>query len=885
MQTAWYEPNCITLDGCMDEAVWETVPEHTGFRKLLGAGGGEAVIQTSFRILCCTDRVFVGIKCLEPNMPAVLEGCKTRSLWAADAIELFLSPMGNSFEFYQFAVGVGNRVSCQYYSEAGTIRPDPYGPDWKRAIYTGENYWSVELEIPLTAFYMTSNANWSEEWLVNVCRTRVDYAAGGKYDWSSWCDLVDSFLESGRFPKLGGFPARPVWDDLRISTVTVEIAEETAQGFCGTMTVKTANAEPGSFAFSTENGEDADVALSAGTNEFTVPCCFAEQGRKRIALQLKRLSDGKVFKRFYPVKVSYEPIKLHFAKPEYRTNFYPGQDHSAVEGKVIAAKPVTLKLEGPGIRTQVITPDADGSFCFDTAGFEIGEGLLTASIDGWETQKRIRRLAPTGRRMTWISGGNLIVDGEPVLRRNVDAVYYRGGEAFRRKYDGDNLYETAGIERQKGHLQARVLIPEVEENGGEATRDVKPREEMFRKIDKVLEDNKDNDFAYYYLADEPECRSVSPVYLKYMYDYIAEKDPNHVVLIASRSAGAYADCCDWIEAHAYIDPQVREGMPRYYSRPLHTLGDYIAEIAKLNRPDKCIGFQPSCFSYQFKNIFSDYPTFDEYICHTWAAMIAGGKTLWPYAYHDLNDRAALYEGTRYVFSSFAALDKLVLLGKRTDLYKTQAVRAVLYDKGDEQMFALVNFTNEPQTVTLAGITGQWHEFRHNRMLTGNTFALKPMEVIIGTSEAKDAGLPTYMEMAALVEKLEHERTHRGSLLFNRSRDIRLTASKFEQLSKYKLFDGVLDNYAGAVLKNPDCCVELDLTKVKPRFSKVVVGGFCVGGMQIKLRQNGELLAPEIADVHAAEFSVAVGLKESVCPDALRLEFAADRVELYEIEVY
>ncbi|MBQ6596586.1 MAG: hypothetical protein IJH79_03445, partial [Lentisphaeria bacterium] len=39
-----------------------------------------------------------------------------------------------------------------------------------------------------------------------------------------------------------------------------------------------------------------------------------------------------------------------------------------------------------------------------------------------------------------ISGGNLIVDGKPVLRRNMYAQYYNGGEAFRRKYDADDLF-------------------------------------------------------------------------------------------------------------------------------------------------------------------------------------------------------------------------------------------------------------------------------------------------------------------------------------------------------------------------------------------------------------------------------------------------------------
>jgi len=50
--------------------------------------------------------------------------------------------------------------------------------------------------------------------------------------------------------------------------------------------------------------------------------------------------------------------------------------------------------------------------------------------------------------------------------------------------------------------------------------------------------------------------------------------------------------------------------------------------------------------------------------------------------------------------------------------------------------------------------------------------------------------------------------------------------------------------------------------------------------------NGEALAvPEITEVKAEEFSVTYLLQNPVTPDALRLEFNARRVELYEIEIF
>ena len=406
--------------------------------------------------------------------------------------------------------------------------------------------------------------------------------------------------------------------------------------------------------------------------------------------------------------------------------------------------------------------------------------------------------------------------------------------------------------------------------------------EMLALVDKIMDEDKDKDFAFYYISDEPECRGLSRIYLQHMYDYITERDPYHVVLTASRNAAELVNIADWFETHPYINPHTTPEGKRAYGRNINVMGKYVDDIVKLNRPDKCIGFLPTCFAGMAGKP-DPYPTLDEYICHTWAAMIHGGKSLYPYAYHDMGDRASMYEGTRYIFSSFAALEKLVLLGKRTELVKNQEVHGVLYDKGDEQMFVLVNMTNEPKTVTLDGISGTWHHFRHNETISTNTFNLKPLEVVIGTSQVKDADLPTYQETDALVNKLEYERTHSGSLLFEKYGDITLTAST--PIRARKLLDGVRDVVGWMQTGDKEKFVEVDLTKLKPVFTKVVISGYGLEDMELKVGNGGELSVPAIAEVKTEEFATTFVLKEGICPEKLRLEFKTRRVELYEIEVF
>jgi len=872
----------IMLDGKLDEPVWDSVPEQTGFRKLLSQGGELCSAQTIFKLLPCEDRIFVGVKCMEPNMEWVMQTRQRGSIYTSHAVELFLSPSGTDYEFYQFIVTINRQLSTQYYSEGGNIKPDPYKPVWDNAVYFGEDYWSVEIEIPLTALYWTPHIRWSDKWLVNICRTR--YSPSGE-EHTSWSPLGFGYLESGKYRSMEGLPMRPVEDDVCIISAAADLTEETADGYKGNLTIKTTNAVAGEFTFSSDHADAVAVSLDAGSNEFTVPCYFTELGRPVIELTLTRTGDGKVFKRYYPVLVEYEPIKIRFTLPEYRANFYPGQDYSKIVGTVSSVKPVTLKLEGPGIETTELTPNADGSFTFATPNFEEGEAFLTATMEGYETKKKIRRLAPTGKMMTWISGGNLIVNGKAVLRRDMYARDYRTGEAFKRRYHADDLHETF-LGSQTRFIHASDLVRGSERFGGEATQDRMPSDELLRKVDEIVEYNKDHDFAYYYLSDEPECRGLSTVYFKNYYNYLADKDPYHVIMISTRNADSSVDMADWFETHPYICPYNHEDGTRTYLRPFYSLGKYVDDIAKMNRPDKCIGFLPTCYSSGGANGGWDYPTFDEYITHTWAAMIHGGKTLWPYAGHDLNDRASLYEGTRYVFSSFEALEELVLFGKRTTLFRSTEAESVLYDNGDEKMFVLVNFTQKPQTVTLDGLTGTWYEFRGARTFTGNTLTLRPMETIIGTNVVKGADLPTYAETAKLIDELEYKRTHTGSLLFDRTADIPVTSSELHGFQKVKLFDGVQDNLSFDVRLKGEGFIELDLTKVKPSFRKVVIHGYDIPNMKLKVRSGDELTDLVAADVQATEFTTTFTLAETVCPDALRIEFVNERLaEFYEIEVF
>ena len=134
-----------------------------------------------------------------------------------------------------------------------------------------------------------------------------------------------------------------------------------------------------------------------------------------------------------------------------------------------------------------------------------------------------------------------------------------------------------------------------------------------------------------------------------------------------------------------------------------------------------------------------------------------------------------------------------------------------------------------------------------------------------------------------MEAEEYKRTHGGSLLFGRRNDIAITSSGSTGWVG-KLFDGVPDNLGWTQVGDTDKFIELNLTKVKPAFTKVVLNGWHIDDAKLILKNGEEAIAVD-AEVQTEEFATTFYLKEAVTPDALRLEFTQKRVELYEIAVF
>ncbi len=902
----------LTIDGKLDEAAWQSAPVQTGFKKLARENNITPGAQTEFRILADRENIYIGVRCQEPETGKI----QHNSLWDSDAVEVFLSPSGHSDEFYQFVVTAANRRYTMFYAEAGVIRPDIYLPVWDSKTFIGPDFWSAEIRIPLSALYMTSARKWSTDWKFNISRTRNPV-----HEQTTWSPLGSSFHESANFKTVKGFPVRAKDEDIYIKNVVPVISNLNAGVYFGSaeITVEAGPGAAGNYQMTCRlpNGKtfQQQVALKEGANLIKLPNLeFAETGNMLLELTLKK-GAGELG-RFFPVNVVYSPIELRFTTPGYRRNFYPGQDAEQIKGVItLALSPeklkdcqVTLSIAGDGITPseQKIKPSGrQFDFTMDSKGLtEGGKAEITATVTcGNEKisqfKTSIRRLAPIAGDMVWIENGHLVENGKPVYPRFLYAIYYQGGTAFKEKFDGDDLHLTRNW-ASKG-FEPHRLVKGIEER--EARKDVKPSAELFTKIREVMEMPREN-VKFYYISDEPECRNVSPVYLKYIYDYVAEIDPFRPIMMCTRDAGKYIVCSDILSVHPYIAPIQSPGKERFLTIPINRLNNFIDPV--LNHPDKVAGFTGQFFSYKFNNAYAEYPAWEELESMTWSMIAQGSKLNFPYAYHDVGDRPQLYEGLRYFNSSIEALEKQLLSNQTYEL-KTSAtpkqLSKLLVEGDGVTLLIAVNVQDRPLATTVSAEHlkqfNSLYEFRGDR--TRNVedgkiaLNLKPYECVILTSKKMDAGLKPRQQVLQEVLAADRARGERGNLLFEKWGALEVDSSNPGRGShgsmwqKAKLFDGTLDVLGWESNRyQKERWYEVDFPKRPPAFSRLRLYGCNMNSVQVKIWKFGEWKKLTPKSVKKEKYMTELDFGAPAKSVKVRMDFMDvpdnSSVELYEIEL-
>ena len=510
----------------------------------------------------------------------------------------------------------------------------------------------------------------------------------------------------------------------------------------------------------------------------------------------------------------------------------------------------------------------------------------------------VRRLKKNAGSMLWIEDGVLYKNGKPRFHRTLSAVGWHGGKAFDERVSKDDL---GFLHMNLQNVEPKRLIPGIEPK--EATKDVKPCPEMFEKLRKIVEQHRDDpDLDMYYLADEPECRNVSPVYLKYLYDFITELDPYHPVISCSRAADRYIDTADVMRTHPYINPTISGGK-RFLQIPIDRVRNYVQDVTKFNRPDKIAGFTGQFFSYKFNNFAADYPTWEEMESMSWSGLAQGARHFQPYAYHDLGDRPRIYEAVRYFNQSIIALEKQLLSNRKYPVKTADPenmLDTLLVEGSGVTLLIAINLKNGPLEAAVSADHlknfSSMFEFRgtgSRKIVDGELkLSLKPYECVVLTSKKMDGGLKTRDQVLKEIAEAETARVSRGSLLFEKGDTFEVDSSnpgKSDLGVRSKMFDGVTDVFAWESRRgSKERWFELNFRKRPPKFSKIGIYGANADRPTVRIWKFGEwkTLTPKKTD--KAKYSTVLDFGEELKSVKVRIDFlkkaSKNPVELYEIEL-
>ncbi|NMA18998.1 MAG: hypothetical protein GX927_00325 [Lentisphaerae bacterium] len=910
----------IQLDGILDEAAWQNCPLHSGFTRLEAANTKKLPEPTEFRVATDRDTLYIGFRCQEPLMDKIVAPPQGPP-WSVDSIELFMAPGGQPDEFYQFVVTAGNMQWCMYYAESGNIRPDPYAPLWESSVFHGDDFWSAEVRIPLSAFYMTRTEKWSTEWLFNIgrCRRPVNES-------SSWSPLQVSFHETTRFKRLKGFPVRQPTQDIYLQSVqAADKSINASQKLCDLELEILANpAAAGAYSLScgiakSSSFQNHPVSLRAGSNRVTVPAVpFAILGRNDMVFEFRNATNGFLAAgRIYPVQISYCPLEIQLDQPTYAMTFFPGQDRSEIRGRLelqmdeatLAQGTAFLELVGTEIPKQQLdirSLDKSIPFRFATPGLPEGQVTINAEIrmkndKVASASARIRIPAPSKQQMAWLENGHLVINGKPLFPRDIYAIGWQGGTAFKRRFENDHLFSTKNLICVLEPF--RLVGKHIEQ---EAVKDIRPSPIVFEKIAARMQSMQDKDFTFYYLSDEPECRGLSAVYFRHLYEFVKEKDPFHPVLIGSRAAGEFISCADVISTHPYLGPMSDGRGNRFLNVPLHRVRDFVRPVSNLKRPDKMIGLTPQFFSYgNITNYLGDYPDFRELECSIWSGIANGARMMWAYAYHDLGDRPTLYEGMRFLYQSIENLEEKLLLGQAQEVHILEGNKDMLdvqlLEREENLTLIVVNLQNAAAQVTLSSEmlrnVSILHGYRENNRYPINNGLLKltlvPYQVVIMTKERIGTDLETRETFMQRLAALEKARGERGNLLFGKGYTIEIDSSgpvpRNRLLQQGKLFDGTLDVLGWSQYPGPKTAwLEISFPKWVPEFSKIRIHGHGLDNATVSIWKAGDWLKPEAKELEETLFSREWSFPNSLRTVKIRFDFTPPKqgevLELYEIEL-
>lgn len=182
----------IRIDGRLNERAWANAVEVAGFT--VSGSAKLAPVQTVMRLLYDDKNLYLGVKCVEPHLSALVTKVHVHDgpVWRDDCVEFFIDANHDHATYWHFIVNsAGVRYEAFKLDSTWTV-------PWEAATSKGPNAWYVEAAIPFASLGVAPPRPW-EIWGFNLDRER---RAGGPTQLYNWADVHGVFNSPSLFGHL-----------------------------------------------------------------------------------------------------------------------------------------------------------------------------------------------------------------------------------------------------------------------------------------------------------------------------------------------------------------------------------------------------------------------------------------------------------------------------------------------------------------------------------------------------------------------------------------------------------------------------------------------------------------------------------------------------------
>ena len=147
------------IDGLVDDAAWEQMEWGNTFTQFQPLNGGQASLQTAFKILYDDNFIYVAIRAYDNSPDEIVKRMSRRDGFQGDWVEIAFDSYHDFSTAYSFTATVAGVKNDELYTDDGHGHDRTWDPIWYLKTSIDNKGWIAEIKIPFTQLRFSTESN------------------------------------------------------------------------------------------------------------------------------------------------------------------------------------------------------------------------------------------------------------------------------------------------------------------------------------------------------------------------------------------------------------------------------------------------------------------------------------------------------------------------------------------------------------------------------------------------------------------------------------------------------------------------------------------------------------------------------------------------------